>query len=202
MNNVFRPHTVDFSHVKYGMISGPTFTRNPNHVLELGCDNCELSHISVLNPPSTGDCEKKNACSHNTGAVDVHGSECRNGRLGPLTAAATLTRPFLRTAPFYIHNVNFTTGIIAENFKTLEARLRCPNIPAIPLRAGDDNVAVHANHTLVEDSYFGTGHGVIRHDIAGNHLGCILLKMPAISLLAGFHRLHVRRIDHELDCAQ
>eukprot|EP01045_Picozoa_sp_COSAG04_P000220 COSAG04_NODE_4_length_52282_cov_12.667133_56_plen_108_part_00 len=92
------------------MISGPTFTRNPNHVLELGCDNCELSHISVLNPPSTGDCEKKNACSHNTDAVDVHGSECRNGRLGPLTVAATLTRPFLRTAPFYIHNVNFTTG--------------------------------------------------------------------------------------------
>ena len=24
-------------------------------------------------------------------------SECRNGRLGPLTVAATLTRPFLRT---------------------------------------------------------------------------------------------------------
>ena len=33
----------------------------------------------------------------------------------------------------YIHHVNFTTG--------------------------DDNVALHANHTLVEDSYFGTGHG-------------------------------------------
>jgi hypothetical protein len=32
-------------------------------------------------------------------------------------------------SPFYIHNVNFTTG--------------------------DDNVAGHANHTLVEDSYFG-----------------------------------------------
>ena len=25
--------------------------------------------------------------------------ECRNGRLGPLTVAATLTRPFLRTEP-------------------------------------------------------------------------------------------------------
>lgn len=36
-------------------------------------------------------------------------------------------------SPFYIHNVNFTTG--------------------------DDNVAGHANHTLVEDSYFGSGHG-------------------------------------------
>eukprot|EP01051_Picozoa_sp_SAG22_P004325 SAG22_NODE_229_length_14598_cov_13.257052_6_plen_980_part_00 len=109
VKNVFRPHTVDFSHVDFGLISGPTFTRNPNHVLELGCNNCELSHISVINPPSTGDCEKTTTCSHNTDAVDVHGS------------------------PFYIHNVNFTTG--------------------------DDNVAVHANHTLVEDSYFGTGHG-------------------------------------------
>ena len=172
-NHVFRPHTVDFTHVNYGMISGPTFTRNPNHVLELGCDNCELSHISVLNPPSTGDCEKKNTCSHNTDAVDVHGT------------------------PFYIHNVNFTTGKthslgratcsggrelqaavkacvqhkrVSSGRTPLEARLRCPNIPAVPLRAGDDNVAVHANHTLVEDSYFGTGHGVIRHDIAASGL--------------------------------
>jgi polygalacturonase len=110
VKNVFRPHTVDFSHVEYGLISGPTFTRNPNHVLELGCDHCELSHIKVLNPPSTGSCEKDLTCSHNTDAVDVHGT------------------------PFYIHNVNFTTG--------------------------DDNVAVHANDTLVEDSYMGTGHGV------------------------------------------
>ena len=30
---------------------------------------------------------------------------------------------------------------------------------------------------------------VSRHDIAGNHLGCILLKMPVISLLAGGRRL-------------
>ena len=28
--------------------------------------------------------------------------ECRNGRLGPLTVAATLTRPFLRTDSFYV----------------------------------------------------------------------------------------------------
>ena len=104
-------------------------------MLELGCDNCELSHVSVLNPPSTGDCEKKNACSHNTDAVDVHGT------------------------PFYIHNVNFTTGACPPGRTPLEARLRFPNTPAVPLRTGDDNVAVHANHTLVEDSYFGTGHG-------------------------------------------
>jgi polygalacturonase len=81
-NPLFRPHTVDFSHVIFGTITGPTFTQNPNHVLELGCNHCELSHINVLNPPSTGDCEKKNLCSHNTDAVDVHG------------------------APFFIHNVN------------------------------------------------------------------------------------------------
>jgi hypothetical protein len=36
---------VDFGHVTHGLISGPTFTRSPNHVLELGCDHCELSHI-------------------------------------------------------------------------------------------------------------------------------------------------------------
>eukprot|EP01052_Picozoa_sp_SAG31_P048835 SAG31_NODE_10404_length_1142_cov_1.204219_1_plen_307_part_00 len=127
---VFRPHTVDFSHVNYGMISGPTFTRNPNHVLELGCDNCELSHISVLNPPSTGDCEKTNACSHNTDAVDVHGT------------------------PFYIHNVNFTTGDVSE------AALVAAYLKSLStLLHAQDNVAVHANHTLVEDSYFGTGHG-------------------------------------------
>ena len=110
VNNVFRPHTVDFSHVRYGLISGPTFMRAPNHVLELYCDHCELSFIKVLNPPSTGRCAEDLTCSHNTDAVDVHGT------------------------PFYIHNVNFTTG--------------------------DDNVAVHANDTLVEDSYMGTGHGI------------------------------------------
>ena len=32
-----------------------------------------------------------------------HGCECRNGRLGPLTVAATLTRPFLRTDYFQTH---------------------------------------------------------------------------------------------------
>lgn len=100
------------------------FLNGPNHVLELYCNNCELSGVRVLSPPSTGDCEKTDSCrwpanklsvrfsfvhltflqacvdgvvcylniilstpcSHNTDAVDVHGS------------------------PFYIHGVNFTTG--------------------------------------------------------------------------------------------
>ena len=111
---VFRPHTVDFHNVNYGTITGPTFTNSPDHVLELGCNHCELSHINVFNPPSTDipgypPCVSSHTCAQNTDAVDVHGT------------------------PFYIHTVNFTT---------------C-----------DDNIAVHANHTLLEDSYFGTGHG-------------------------------------------
>ena len=105
----FRPKLVDFSHVQHALLSDTLYLDAPNHVLELYCDNCELSGVRVLSPPSTGSCEKDNTCSHNTDALDVHGS------------------------PFYVHDVNFTTG--------------------------DDNVAMHANGTLVEDSYFGTGHG-------------------------------------------
>lgn len=107
--DMFRPHTVDFGNVQHAVLHETLYTNGPNHILELGCDFCELDGVKVLAPPSTGVCEKTNTCSHNTDAVDVHGS------------------------PFYIHNVNFTTG--------------------------DDNVAGHANHTLVEDSYFGSGHG-------------------------------------------
>ena len=40
-------------------------------------------------------------------------SECRNGRLGPLTVAATLTRPFLRTK-------GATFGSTITNMKTKE----------------------------------------------------------------------------------
>ena len=88
---VFRPHTVDFRGVDHGTITGPTFTNSPDHVLELGCNHCELSHINVFNPPSTDlpgypPCVSSHTCAQNTDAVDVHGT------------------------PFYIHNVNFTTG--------------------------------------------------------------------------------------------
>ena len=120
----FRPHTVDFNGVTYGLLTDTLYTNSPNHVLELGCDHCELSHVSVLNIPvdvtlANGSCpltkeetHDKDGCwqtASNTDSVDVHGS------------------------PFYIHDVNFTSG--------------------------DDNVAVHANNTLVEDSFFGSGHG-------------------------------------------
>ena len=120
----FRPHTIDFKGVTHGLLSDTLYTNSPNHVLELGCSDCELSHVKVLNLPvdvtlANGTCPLKKVESHdkdgcwqtasNTDSCDVHGS------------------------PFYIHSVNFTSG--------------------------DDNVAVHANHTLVEDSYFGSGHG-------------------------------------------
>jgi len=105
----WRPHTVGFKHVTRALLQDTLYMNGPSHILELGCDYCELDGIKVLNPPSTGDCEKDNSCSHNTDAVDVHGE------------------------PFWVHDVNFTTG--------------------------DDNIAGHANNTVVEDSYFGTGHG-------------------------------------------
>jgi len=105
-HDIFRPHLVDMGYVEHALLADVRFIDGPNHVLELGASNCELARVSVLAPPSTGNVPLH---SHNTDAVDVHGS------------------------PFYIHGVNFTTG--------------------------DDNVACHANDTLVEDSYFGSGHG-------------------------------------------
>ena len=106
----FRPRMVYFHDVSQAVLQDTLYLDAPNHVLELYCDFCELARVRVLAPPSTGsDCEKHNSCSHNTDAVDIHGS------------------------PFFVHSVNFTTG--------------------------DDNIAAHANDTIVEDSYFGTGHG-------------------------------------------
>jgi hypothetical protein len=101
----FRPHVVDMSHVSMALLSNFSVRDPPNHCLELYCDHCELSGVSVLAPPSTG----ATRVSHNTDAVDIHG------------------------APFYVHDCHFDTG--------------------------DDNIAAHANDTLVENSFFGNGHG-------------------------------------------
>ena len=57
-------------------------------------------------------------------------------------------------SPFFIHNVNFTTGDTAHSHLCHRSVVRRRPL----LATGDDNVAVHANHTLLEDSYFGTGH--------------------------------------------
>ena len=122
----FRPHMVQFTNVQHALLTETLYLNSPNHVLELFCDYCELAYVKVLAPPSTGDCEKENLCSHNTDAVDVHGT------------------------PFYIHNVNFTTG--------------------------DDNVAVHANNTLVENSYFGSGHGASIGSLCGDYLTNITFR--------------------------
>jgi len=100
----FRPHAVDFKKVTHALIRDTTFLNPPNHCLELYSDYTELSGVFVKAPASEGDNP-----SHNTDAVDVHGT------------------------PFYVHDCNFDTG--------------------------DDNIAGHANDTLVENCYFGKGHG-------------------------------------------
>ena len=142
----FRPHMVQFEDVQHGILSETLYLNSPNHVLELFCDDCELAYVKVLAPPSTGDCERDNKCSHNTDAVDVHGS------------------------PFYIHNVNFTTG--------------------------DDNVAVHANHTIVENSYFGTGHGASIGSLCNDYLANITFRNIT------FHRTtHGARIKTDSNCS-
>jgi len=108
----FRPKTFNVKHCDHLLLMDVTFKDSPNHVLEVGSDFTEMSHVTVFNPPSTTDKVPVNGTygpSHNTDAVDVHGT------------------------PFYIHHCHFDTG--------------------------DDNVAVHASHLLVEHTYFGHGHG-------------------------------------------
>ena len=73
-------------------------------------------------------------------------------------------------SPFYIHNVNFTTG--------------------------DDNVAVHANHTIVENSYFGTGHGASIGSLCNDYLANITFRNIT------FHRTtHGARIKTDSNCS-
>lgn len=78
----FRPHTIQFSGVTMALIESITIIDPPNHCMEIFADHAELSHVSVQAPPSTGTSNP----SHNTDAVDVHGS------------------------PFFIHDCHFDTG--------------------------------------------------------------------------------------------
>jgi len=71
--DMFRPHMVDMKHVQHAILSDTLYRDGPSHILELGCDNCEVDGVKVLNPPSLGECEKDATCSHNTDAVDIHG---------------------------------------------------------------------------------------------------------------------------------
>ena len=88
---------MDMRKTSYVLLSGITIINPPNHCLEMFTDYTEISHVKIFAPPSTHT-EKP---SHNTDAVDVHGT------------------------PFYVHDCLFDTG--------------------------DDNIAAHANHTLVEN---------------------------------------------------
>eukprot|EP00047_Mylnosiga_fluctuans_P005993 m.244113 g.244113 ORF g.244113 m.244113 type:complete len:406 (+) comp14390_c0_seq1:8-1225(+) len=76
-----RPGLVYFNNVKNALIANVTFINSPNHNLELYSDSTEIAHVNIFAPSS----QAPNP-SHNTDAVDVHGS------------------------PFYIHDCNFTTG--------------------------------------------------------------------------------------------
>ena len=87
------------------LIEGIKIVDPPNHCLELYGDNIEVAGARVSAPPSTG----TSSPSHNTDALDVHGT------------------------PFHVHDCHFDTG--------------------------DDNVAVHTSHVLVENCVFGHGHG-------------------------------------------
>jgi polygalacturonase len=162
--DMFRPHTVDANGVTGLLLQDITFQNGPNHVLELYADHAELDSVRVLNPPSPQ--------SHNTDAVDVHGT------------------------PFYIHDVcvpSLRECLCAVVCWVRVCMCRCSTrqhqhqqqrrrrrhhhhlqhnnhdhdhghgfcLSFFPryFDTGDDNVAAHANHTLVEDSVFGFGHG-------------------------------------------
>ncbi|KAJ1453045.1 pectin lyase fold/virulence factor [Pelagophyceae sp. CCMP2097] len=68
----FRPEMVSSKRVTRFLVHGLTFTNPPNHCLEVGGSFLEISHVTVLAPPSTGVPEDQR--SHNTDAIDVHAS--------------------------------------------------------------------------------------------------------------------------------
>jgi polygalacturonase len=64
--NAFRPDLVLAQGVSQLLITNLTFLNSPNHNLELFANDQEVSHTTVLAPPSP--------ISHNTDAIDVHGA--------------------------------------------------------------------------------------------------------------------------------
>merc|ERR1719231_1525893 len=83
----WRPRQLNVGQSQNCLIQGLTFRNSPNHVLEMGCDNTEIDSVTVLNPPSDSNIKVNGTegPSHNTDAVDVHGS------------------------PFFIHHCHFDT---------------------------------------------------------------------------------------------
>ena len=110
-DDCWRPRLLSVEDSEHILLQGVTWKDSPDHVLEMYSDFTEIDHVTVLAPPSETEVavDGTSGPSHNTDAVDVHGT------------------------PFYIHDCHFDTG--------------------------DDNVAVHASHLLVENCYFGHGHG-------------------------------------------
>ena len=82
-----RPLMLNF-HGHHLLMQDVTFKDSPNHVLELYSDWTELAGVTVLAPPSDSKVPVNGTVgpSHNTDAVDVHGS------------------------PFYIHHCRFDNG--------------------------------------------------------------------------------------------
>merc|ERR1712232_1014088 len=79
--NDFRPLTIHMKECENVKIKDITVTNCPNHCLEMYCNDCEVDHVSIINPSSQA--EKP---SHNTDGIDIHGS------------------------PFYIHDSYISTG--------------------------------------------------------------------------------------------
>eukprot|EP00483_Globobulimina_turgida_P009817 UN09836 len=82
--NSFAPRTIYCHTCTNLLITNITIKDPPYHTLELYSDSSEVSHVTILAPPSTGIPPEQQ--SHNTDAVDVHGS------------------------PFWIHDCYFDTG--------------------------------------------------------------------------------------------
>jgi polygalacturonase len=89
-DSCFRPKFFSTSHTTHVLMQDITWQDSPNHVLEMYADYTEMSGVNVFNPPSdsTLPCPSTGTIgpSHNTDAVDVHGT------------------------PFYIHHCHFDTG--------------------------------------------------------------------------------------------
>ncbi|KAJ9460432.1 Polygalacturonase [Diplonema papillatum] len=81
----FRPRAVN-AHGSHLLLKDFTLLNPPNHCLEMYTAYTELDNVTVLAPPSGDPTPSNPTPSHNTDAVDVHGT------------------------PFYIHDCYFSTG--------------------------------------------------------------------------------------------
>jgi polygalacturonase len=87
-DSCWRPRFLSVSDSSHVLIQGVTWKDSPDHVLEMYSDYTEIDHVTVLAPPSESTVAVAGTTgpSHNTDAVDVHGT------------------------PFYIHDCHFDTG--------------------------------------------------------------------------------------------